>query len=445
MSTHQHDILRRRANRRRRRMAEEANQPHGESFGPQTGDMLQQTALAHPTAIGMRQGALQRMQTGWGNAAVQRFLAEIAHSSGLAQREEGEPSAPADPGTSTHPTVKYGSRGPAVEELQQKLNADGASPALAVDGIFGPLTRAATIAFQQNHGLAADGIVGALTWGKIDELGLASTVGRVEKQWSEEVGGQTYGMTSRFTWRITDREILITVKLKFVGLKRPELVTRWFDHIRTIWNRFDAVGGTGERLAVTFDPQTVSSGEDNVVRIRPGEGRSDAGNWFAEDPDSDTTAAHEFGHMIGLEDEYQRTHADYKRLTGEEPKPGDEDADDPKDVAEELHTALQTEEDADRVDACTQVIQDHELEQGFYAQHIAEEYKKLYGIGLVQDIVNRIPDEDEWSIVDPFTFSSDSVMGIGGDHEHPVDPRHVRSFVRYVQQARGGTWNPEER
>jgi peptidoglycan hydrolase-like protein with peptidoglycan-binding domain len=38
---------------------------------------------------------------------------------------------------------------------------------VAVDGIFGPQTEAAVKSFQQSNGLAADGIVGPLTWPKL--------------------------------------------------------------------------------------------------------------------------------------------------------------------------------------------------------------------------------------------------------------------------------------
>ena len=54
-------------------------------------------------------------------------------------------------------TIKLGSRGESVKELQRKLN-------LAVDGIFGAITDEAVRAFQRSKGLAVDGIVGAKTW-----------------------------------------------------------------------------------------------------------------------------------------------------------------------------------------------------------------------------------------------------------------------------------------
>ena len=62
------------------------------------------------------------------------------------------------------PTLRLGSRGPAVAELQRRLNAKGATPRLDVDGIFGPVTSAAVRRFQRSRGLVVDGIVGPKTW-----------------------------------------------------------------------------------------------------------------------------------------------------------------------------------------------------------------------------------------------------------------------------------------
>ena len=64
------------------------------------------------------------------------------------------------------PTVYSGSRGESVKTLQEKLNAKGYN-AGSVDGIFGKNTREAVMAFQKANGLAADGIVGKLTWAKL--------------------------------------------------------------------------------------------------------------------------------------------------------------------------------------------------------------------------------------------------------------------------------------
>ena len=360
--------------------------------------------------------------------------------------EEGNPNAPADAGTSTHPQIKWGSKGPAVEELQEKLNNAGADPALVVDGIFGPKTHSAVVSFQGDFGLATDGIVGPITWGMLDSVSPGSNVGRVEKAWSEQVGGQTYGMTSRFTQRLSDDELRIQVKLKFTGVDPPGLVDGWFTAIRDRWNRFDAVNQTsGETVAITFAPSRVTSGQDNAIKIHPGNDRADAANWYAEDPDGDNTAAHEFGHMVGLEDEYQRDAADYERLMGVEPPEGITTGDAAAGViALELHTALHGAEDTRAADALA-VVQGHDLQQGDFAQEVATSYQTQFGIGVVQDIVDQLADEDEFFVVDPFTYSSGATMGVGSNHDHLVEPRHMRGFVAFVQAARGGLWEAVER
>jgi peptidoglycan hydrolase-like protein with peptidoglycan-binding domain len=57
--------------------------------------------------------------------------------------------------------LREGSRGPAVADLQRALAARGHD--LAVDGIFGPKTKGAVIAFQRAQGLDVDGIAGPAT------------------------------------------------------------------------------------------------------------------------------------------------------------------------------------------------------------------------------------------------------------------------------------------
>lgn len=59
------------------------------------------------------------------------------------------------------PALSIGDRGQQVRRLQEALNARGEN--LIADGIFGPSTRAAVIAFQARSGLTPDGIVGART------------------------------------------------------------------------------------------------------------------------------------------------------------------------------------------------------------------------------------------------------------------------------------------
>lgn len=68
--------------------------------------------------------------------------------------------------TGDRPTLRLGSKGPAVTALQEALKAAGAS--IDADSMFGPKTHGAVVAFQRAAGLGADGIVGPRTWGSVD-------------------------------------------------------------------------------------------------------------------------------------------------------------------------------------------------------------------------------------------------------------------------------------
>ena len=65
----------------------------------------------------------------------------------------------------TPATLQTGSTGDEVRDLQQTLSALGYP--LEADGIFGRGTEHAVRAFQSDHGLPADGIVGPITLGAI--------------------------------------------------------------------------------------------------------------------------------------------------------------------------------------------------------------------------------------------------------------------------------------
>lgn len=67
---------------------------------------------------------------------------------------------------SGYPTLREGNRGIYVMLLQDALNALG-RPTNGMDGIFGPGTRNAVVNFQRTNGLAADGIVGPITWARL--------------------------------------------------------------------------------------------------------------------------------------------------------------------------------------------------------------------------------------------------------------------------------------
>lgn len=66
-------------------------------------------------------------------------------------------------GTVNRPTLKVGSQGDAVSELQAALKIMGYYNG-AVDGTYGQTTAAAVSQFKQSAGLAPDGVVDATTW-----------------------------------------------------------------------------------------------------------------------------------------------------------------------------------------------------------------------------------------------------------------------------------------
>ena len=66
--------------------------------------------------------------------------------------------------TSSRVVLELGSRGPLVAAAQRRLNEVLPFTHMAVDGIYGPLTRGAVVNFQRQHGLAATGVLDVRTW-----------------------------------------------------------------------------------------------------------------------------------------------------------------------------------------------------------------------------------------------------------------------------------------
>lgn len=76
-------------------------------------------------------------------------------------------AAPSYPGTA----LRTGTRSESVRLIQSYLNEirrrHPSIPSLTADGVFGPITQSAIIAFQRAFNLTADGIVGPITWANI--------------------------------------------------------------------------------------------------------------------------------------------------------------------------------------------------------------------------------------------------------------------------------------
>ena len=86
------------------------------------------------------------------------------------QPEPPKPPDPPAPKPKKHTTVRKGSSGSAVKELQTDLIALGYDVGKkGVDGKFGNDTLAAVRKFQKDHKLKVDGIAGKDTWAAIDK------------------------------------------------------------------------------------------------------------------------------------------------------------------------------------------------------------------------------------------------------------------------------------
>jgi peptidoglycan hydrolase-like protein with peptidoglycan-binding domain len=388
-------------------------------------------------------------------------------------------------GTSLHPVVGVGGllRGAAVKELQQKLNTAGAAPALSVDGIFGPLTTAALRAFQTSRvpALVATGIADAVTWAAIDAAAPASTVGFIERQWTEELGGATFGKTggqaSRYAWQISGNRMLVTAKVNFTGLAP---IASWFDRVPAAWNTFKAVRDTPPARSVDIDFRMVrgTGGDAMTVNVQQGTARdrSNAGTWFRADSQPAFTIPHEFGHLIGLQDEYQQHAGDYVRSTGHEPPVGVTTAppgQTPASIAQALQNAMVARSDVNAFAAAPGLG----MAPGGFAQRVVVAYATLpvqvvpaqapvpaapgvpgvpalpaYTLtgNLVRDLDRSLPNTiPRYDTIQVFTYTSGSVMGDPGrapdTHDHGAAPRHVAEFVAIIGRSQGGTWRAEAR
>lgn len=366
------------------------------------------------------------------------------------------------------PVLRRGMRGEAVGRLQAAINASSNGHMLVEDGRFGPRTHNFVRAFQAYVGQRRTGVVTALTWHMLRRL--ARTRGwnpragghSEHHEYEEEIGGQVAVGTAAYDVSISSRECRVTVGIRFTGAPPRANTQRWLDGITTYWNVFtlhkQLPNGTGPAIPLVFQP--VVGGIHHQVEVIAGPGRSNESEWYLGDPEPEFLAAHEFGHMIGLEDEYQRRHNDYVAVTGEQP-PGSTAGSpfDPRLVAEELFFAVRTtspppatteEQNFARRAAVWTVVQDRQVyEPGSYARAINDSYRDRVGRDLAADLL-AIDDPDDtlggmYEVISRFRFSSTSLMGAGrgiDPHTHPKQPRHVRHFANLVGESLGGTWEP---
>lgn len=81
------------------------------------------------------------------------------------------------------------------------------------------------------------------------------------------------------------------------------LMTTWQNGIQSTWDNHWGCGRNGECVCpFTFEVQWVITNPHHTVNVHVGPSRSNMANWDTLDVGS--VAAHEFGHMLGLVDEY---------------------------------------------------------------------------------------------------------------------------------------------
>ena len=103
---------------------------------------------------------------GWNRVGLWNRVAYDYGDTGNGSKEP----APTEQTPATRPTLRKGSRGDAVKEMQGKLLLLGYDlGSCGADGIFGKKTLAAVKAFQRDSNLKTDGICGRLTWSALLE------------------------------------------------------------------------------------------------------------------------------------------------------------------------------------------------------------------------------------------------------------------------------------
>lgn len=392
----------------------------------------------------------------------------------------------------TRPMLKFGDKGAGVKEIQQRLNnwrslqpgAKKPFKELKVDGSFGFADKSAVKIFQTATALKADGIVGPLTWGQLEQVAGAVAQGTKQFDWRESVEGITnVGTTAGFDWEAKNGKLTITVKINFTGSSSHPMVNQWLQDIKDVWNNYKAVeqgvvGLPPREFPVDFNPVKSSSGFHKVRVAKPTKKdpnpRSDSGNWYVNDTDKGL-APHEFGHLIGLEDEYNRPEEQAVAASGLEATVGQTKAVDgtgSTQIADNINNIITTNaamKGDDVLGLILAELQTRGVEQGAFARLIAKRYEAKYGFNGQPDMSRYLAQVGggEWTsnltwTTQVFLVSNKSLMGTMGGltggqgqgtdfsaiptHQHPVQPRHIRAFANLLSEAvPGTTWKPKQR
>lgn len=257
----------------------------------------------------------------------------------------------------------------------------------------------------------------------------------------------------QFNYTLSEDLLEVDVPVHFLPAANVTVpLDTWNGQIDGVWNQFSITepGGREVEVHMALRDDSAASRQIRVIKntvegTYANPDRADAGKFYEVMPAD--TAPHEFGHLIGLPDEYQRTAEDFAAVTGET-RTGADNTSGKTDqqVAEELHAALTVDDVAQRAPGATTVLRDARLivggvpQQGDFAQAVMQAYDNTYGgdggTGLAATL-QGLPPGTNWTVTMVFSFASGTIMGAAGQvvvqpHEHPVMPRHLREFKAIV-------------
>lgn len=137
---------------------------------------------------------------------------------------------------------------------------------------------------------------------------LASTASALEIPWETQTGslsGGIYGWSYSYDIGFFNETLMIDVDIALIGTDPGSaLMAQWESGIETLWStdRFD--------VPILFNVDWVTTAADYYVTVTAGTGRWDMLHWYTVgaagwgDEYQEEVAAHEYGHMIALWDEY---------------------------------------------------------------------------------------------------------------------------------------------